>query len=297
MNKPDRWMPLDWGDYWRDTGHLKAAEHGAYLNLLGHYWVSGKPLPDDDARLHRLAKTTRAEWQRLGGTVRAFFTVRDGALHHKRVEREIARATDLYAKRYKSAEVMREKKAQKHLKQSTPSPSQTHDSVPAGTGADAPAGEGGVLDDGVRGETQSASAAAPSTESLKARIFGPCLAWLAAHSTLPEPSARKITARWCAAHGDGAVLHAFSLAARQSPLDPVPYIEKVLNNGAPHTSSLHGPKNSTYAARVAQGARHQAAGHLSGLRDALGLGAVASVRAAADGTDVGLIIDADEFAP
>lgn len=284
-------MPLDWGDYWRDTGHLKAAEHGAYLNLLGHYWVSGKPLPDDDARLHRLAKTTAAEWKRLSAVVRAFFTARDGVLHHKRVDREIARATDVYAKRARGASLTNARKTHINTQSDTHSAPQSDahsgaqspspDSVPDGTGADAPLGGRGVVE----------------TQSLKTRIFGPCLGWLVAQAKLPEAQARKITARWCAKHGDGAVLDAFTAAARQSPLDPVPYIEKVLNNGPTSTQKNRaGAAPSTHAARVAADARDQAAGHLSGLRAALGLGPVASVRSAAAGPDAGYVIDADRLA-
>lgn len=282
MSKPNRWMPLDWGDYWRDTGHLNAAEHGAYLNLLGAYWVSGQALPDDDVRLGRLARTTSAEWRRVRDVLRAFFTVRDGLLHHKRVEREIARATDVH-----SARVDRIGKINARRKQTSPttssptsspissppspSPSPPHqDSVPHGTGADAPlsVGEG-----------------APIQGSLKSRIFGPCLTWLAAQSKLPEARARTITARWCAKFGDGPVLEAFTAAARQAPLDPVPYIEKVLTNAAhtaSNTATTTGPaasafRNASGQPRAVRDAHASAVDHLAGLRDALGLGSVEAV--------------------
>src|SRR3979411_1763254 len=53
--RPDTWMPLYWGDYAKATAHLSAAQHGAYLMLLKHYWSIGGPLPDDDGALWRIA--------------------------------------------------------------------------------------------------------------------------------------------------------------------------------------------------------------------------------------------------
>jgi len=92
-------MPLDWADYWRDTGHLSAAEHGAYLNLIGAYWVNGGPLPADPARLERLAKCSSKEWKAMSFTILAFFETRDGRISHKRIDLELERSAKLYAAR------------------------------------------------------------------------------------------------------------------------------------------------------------------------------------------------------
>lgn len=97
--RSDTWMPLYWGDYAKDTGHLGAAQHGAYLLLLKHYWVTGQSLPDDDAQLWRIAcADSLAHWRRLKPVVLAFFERRDGRLHHDRVEKELASA-DRHAER------------------------------------------------------------------------------------------------------------------------------------------------------------------------------------------------------
>ncbi len=92
--RPDTWMPMFWGDYLKDTGHLSTLEHGAYLLLIGHYWSSGAPLPDDDAKLRRIAKVeTAAQWKKIRPTVVSFFQVSRGAWRHRRIDRELTAAT------------------------------------------------------------------------------------------------------------------------------------------------------------------------------------------------------------
>ncbi|HEX2114211.1 MAG TPA: DUF1376 domain-containing protein [Alphaproteobacteria bacterium] len=101
-SRADTWMPLYWGDYHRDTGHLSAAEHGAYLMLLGHYWTTGAPPADDNAQLARIARMTPQEWRKARATIAAFFDVKNGAWTHGRVEHELARAKAKMERRSKA---------------------------------------------------------------------------------------------------------------------------------------------------------------------------------------------------
>jgi uncharacterized protein YdaU (DUF1376 family) len=94
------WMPLNVGDYRKDTAHLGAAEHGADLLLIMHYWQTGG-LPDDDRQLARIACMTDREWKKARLVVQAFF--HDG-WRHKRIDKEIAHAADVIAKRRAAAE-------------------------------------------------------------------------------------------------------------------------------------------------------------------------------------------------
>jgi uncharacterized protein YdaU (DUF1376 family) len=140
------WMPLDVAAYRKDTAHLAAAEHGAYLLLIMHYWATGA-VPDDDRQLARIAAMTPAEWKRARAVVQAFFY--DG-WRHKRIDKELARAADISSKRSAAAKLKHSNSSanadanaeQKHthagarpgaLPPPPPSPS-----VPDGTGADAP---------------------------------------------------------------------------------------------------------------------------------------------------------------
>ena len=97
--RPDSFMPLYTGDYRRSTGHLGAAEHGAYLLLLMHYWDTGRPLPADEAVLTRIACLSAKEWRAHRTTLLAFFSLEDGAYRHKRVAKELAKAVVKYEKR------------------------------------------------------------------------------------------------------------------------------------------------------------------------------------------------------
>ncbi len=99
--RPDMWMPLYWGDYARDTGHLDALGHGAYLMLIKHYWCTGKPLFDNDDELWRIACcSTLKQWLAVRPRIIRLFVIGDDhRLHHKRVDAELAKATERYEQR------------------------------------------------------------------------------------------------------------------------------------------------------------------------------------------------------
>jgi uncharacterized protein YdaU (DUF1376 family) len=92
------WMPLYIADYLKDTTHLGALESGAYLHLIMDYWTNGG-LPDDERQLARIAKLTEKEWKACRTTLQAFF--HDG-WKHKRIDQEIAHASDVSEKRKKA---------------------------------------------------------------------------------------------------------------------------------------------------------------------------------------------------
>lgn len=74
------WYPFYVGDYARKTAHLSMLEHGAYRLLLDHYYATGEPLPDDNAKLFRICRArTPSERQSVLSTVAEFFT-KDGTL-------------------------------------------------------------------------------------------------------------------------------------------------------------------------------------------------------------------------
>lgn len=84
------------GDYKKDTGHLRAAQHGAYFLLCMHYWATGG-LPDDDKQLATIACMTDREWKAARPVIEPLFKG-EGKWKHKRVEEELADAQEKYEK-------------------------------------------------------------------------------------------------------------------------------------------------------------------------------------------------------
>lgn len=94
MSETGAWMPLYWADYLADTTHLTTEEHGAYLLLIGTYWRRARALPDDDRFLATVTKSSMKKWKIIRPKVIEFFSLRDGHLHHERIENEILKATE-----------------------------------------------------------------------------------------------------------------------------------------------------------------------------------------------------------
>lgn len=94
------WMPLYVADYLADTAHLRAAQSGAYLHLIMHYWKTGG-LPDDDDQLASIARVTAAEWRKFKPTLAAFFY---NGWRHKRIDAELAHAAEISSKRKDAAD-------------------------------------------------------------------------------------------------------------------------------------------------------------------------------------------------
>ncbi len=89
---PPPYMRLYWGDYFRDTPHLtRAAQHGAYMLLLGALWNSGGKLASDDKTLAAKALLTPAEWLAMKPLILPFFRIVRGKLTQKRLGMELAK--------------------------------------------------------------------------------------------------------------------------------------------------------------------------------------------------------------
>lgn len=107
-------MPIFWGDYLRDTGHLTTVEHGAYMLLIGQYWTSGQPLPDDDRRLAQITKLSVVRWRNMRKTIAYFFKVNDGFWNHKRIDAELEKAHARKEKFSNSGKIGAERRWHRH---------------------------------------------------------------------------------------------------------------------------------------------------------------------------------------
>ena len=92
-------MQLYVGDYLRDTRHLTAEQHGAYLLLLMAAWNAGGRLPNDSRKLARLAASTPSRWAKISADVLEFFEVDGDHITNRRLTLELKKASEKSIKR------------------------------------------------------------------------------------------------------------------------------------------------------------------------------------------------------
>lgn len=100
------WMPLHITDYLADTGHLTAAEHGAYMLMIMHYWQNGS-LPANERLIARIARMSAEQWDESRDVLAMLF---GEGWTHKRIDAELNKADDIIEKR-RSAAVARHGKS------------------------------------------------------------------------------------------------------------------------------------------------------------------------------------------
>lgn len=84
-------MPLYPDAYMADTQHLTLEEHGAYTRLLMIHWrLLPAHIPDDEKRVARMLGVTAGKWRKLRVIIcdEKLYSVRDGFLRQKRLEKE-----------------------------------------------------------------------------------------------------------------------------------------------------------------------------------------------------------------
>jgi uncharacterized protein YdaU (DUF1376 family) len=97
-------MPFNVIDYRADTGHLTLIEDIVYRRLLDEYWVTGKPLPDDEKRLATIVKMSLKQFKIVFPAVKRFFKSTGQSLTHRRVDEELAIIEEKSQKYAKNAE-------------------------------------------------------------------------------------------------------------------------------------------------------------------------------------------------
>ena len=204
-------MRLFVADYQADTMHLTTVEHGAYLLLLMNYWQRGKPLPDDDRKLARIAGLGPREWKRIKPAVSEFFEINCSGWFHKRVESELShmRAMSLKKREGGLARAKQMHSERKAPAQQTDTEADTDSSVSKDTGAGAPFDP--------------------------EKIF-----WDNALGYLGQGK-RSMIGRWCSKYGQLDTGKAITEAQINRAVDPIPYIERVLKKSSQGDWEYTGP--------------------------------------------------------
>lgn len=99
------WMPVYWGDYFKNTFHLTTEEHGAYFLLMGYYWQNGK-IKNDKKLLKNITKISEKKLQ----NVLSFFEEKEGYLYHGGLDEEKAKSAENKAKQKKRTEAATSKR-------------------------------------------------------------------------------------------------------------------------------------------------------------------------------------------
>jgi uncharacterized protein YdaU (DUF1376 family) len=83
-------MPMFWGDFFNDTALKLTGEEAAYYAiLLGHAWLNGGKIPDNDAMIANAIRVTPRKWASLKGPIMALWGKDDGGNYvQSRLNRE-----------------------------------------------------------------------------------------------------------------------------------------------------------------------------------------------------------------
>lgn len=92
-------MQLYVSDYLGDTRDLSCEQHGAYLLLLMTMWNAGGSLPDDDAKLSRIACLSVKKWKSVRRDIERFFSVGNGSWTNDRLTKELQKSESKSASR------------------------------------------------------------------------------------------------------------------------------------------------------------------------------------------------------
>jgi uncharacterized protein YdaU (DUF1376 family) len=109
------YFKLYFSDLAGDTLFLSDAEIGSYLLLLGAMWNAGGSLPNEPAKLARVARVTPAKWPGRWAALESFFVVQGDRLTHFRIKSDRENVAGISAARSKNGKAGAEAKALKRL--------------------------------------------------------------------------------------------------------------------------------------------------------------------------------------
>jgi uncharacterized protein YdaU (DUF1376 family) len=92
-------MQLFPADFLSGTLHLTTEQVGAYTLIFLAMWTAGGSLPNDPAKLARIARLSPQRWARVGADVLQFFQHDGDAITQERLKRDIEKVYSIVEKR------------------------------------------------------------------------------------------------------------------------------------------------------------------------------------------------------
>lgn len=213
-----------------DTTHLSAEEFGAYLLILIATWRNnGVPFPDDDERLARICRISKARWgHKMRPALAAFFDLSGGSWRQKRLEKEWNFVAEKRAKNVEAGRASADTKALKRQKTESTDVAATLQPNGQRNGQR----NGNPHTHTYKGtEDPDGSSAEIAPFDAKTVVINRCIAWMAKTTHQPEKSFRAWVVKLLREYGDGAVVEAFTAASRAPPFEPKSWIEGTLRHG------------------------------------------------------------------
>lgn len=216
------WMPLYIADYLADTAHLSAAEHGAYLLLIMHYWRAGK-LPTDERQLQRIARMSAREWANSRDTLAAFF---DAEWRHRRIEIELAKSVSKSTARAESGSRGGKAKALKDNNARLANAINLPEQKPAVDMASS--SQSHIYPSSLRSDGAETAQPVDIAPDFRTELFRRGLSEVVKATGIPEPKSRTLIGQWLKMADDEAVtvLAMIDEAVAARPADFVPWVRR-----------------------------------------------------------------------
>lgn len=97
------WYAWYWGKYESDALHLSLEQDAIYRRLIDWYMSRQCPVPDNDQAIASIVRISVEKWQENSAIIRPFFLARNGKLHLKRADEQLAEQKSRSAKRIEAA--------------------------------------------------------------------------------------------------------------------------------------------------------------------------------------------------
>lgn len=211
-------------------GRLSAAEVGVYWTVCTYIYAEGGPVDEDHDMLARCLKLRRPQVKTILDSL-----VAAGKLQRTVIE-GVTKLTQKRAQDELNAARKRIETNRNNARGGQNDEENQSEAVATASGvAERPAVQPPTTNHQDQdSDTNVSGAKAPSPPSdapdasLKDRIWGPALDWLAKQSGKRQDRLRPVVGKWCRDHGEGRTLEALEQASRNAPLDPIPYVERIL---------------------------------------------------------------------